>query len=52
MKKQMGYADAKKIPFVAMVGEDEMASATISLKNMQTGEQNKVSFNELLEKLK
>lgn len=52
MKKQMGYADAKKIPFVAMVGEDEMSSATISLKNMQTGEQTKVSFNELLEKLK
>ncbi|HEX2937238.1 MAG TPA: histidine--tRNA ligase [Bacteroidales bacterium] len=52
MKKQMGYADAKKIPFVAMVGEDEMSSATISLKNMQTGEQTKVSFNELLGKLR
>ncbi len=39
MKKQMNYANAKGIPFVAMVGESEISSGTISLKNMSTGEQ-------------
>jgi histidyl-tRNA synthetase len=52
MKKQMGYADAKKIPFVAMIGEDEMNSGSISLKNMTTGEQTKVTLTELIEKLR
>lgn len=51
MKKQMGYADAKKIPFVAMIGEDEMTSNLISLKNMQTGEQEKVAIDELVIKV-
>jgi histidyl-tRNA synthetase len=51
MKKQMGYADAKKIPFVAMIGEDEMTSNLISLKNMQTGEQVKVAIDELVKKV-
>jgi histidyl-tRNA synthetase len=48
MKKQMGYADAKKIPFVAMIGEEEMNTNLISLKNMQTGEQIKVSLEEAI----
>ena len=39
MKKQMNYANAKGIPFVAMMGESEISSGTISLKNMSTGEQ-------------
>ena len=39
MKKQMGYADAKGIPFVAIVGGDEMAQNKVMLKNMTTGEQ-------------
>jgi histidyl-tRNA synthetase len=39
MKKQMSYADAKNIPFVAVVGEDEIRTQKISLKNMATGEQ-------------
>jgi len=39
MKKQMGYADAKQIPFVAIVGGDEMAAGKVMLKNMTTGEQ-------------
>jgi histidyl-tRNA synthetase len=39
MKKQMSYADAKNIPFVAVVGEDEIRVQKISLKNMATGEQ-------------
>jgi len=49
MKKQMGYADAKKIPFVAIVGSDEMATQQVMLKNMLTGEQKKVTINELIE---
>ncbi len=51
MKKQMGYADAKKIPFVALVGENEMAEGTINLKNMQSGEQESVGTDELIERL-
>jgi histidyl-tRNA synthetase len=48
MKKQMGYADAKKIPYVAIVGGDEMASGEVMLKNMLTGEQQKVSLETLM----
>ena len=50
MKKQMGYADAKKIPFVAIVGENEMAENKINLKNMLTGEQTLVTIEELIER--
>jgi len=39
MKKQMGYADALSIPFVALVGETEAAEGKLNLKNMATGEQ-------------
>ncbi len=52
MKKQMTYANAKQIPFVAIVGDDEMAEGKVMLKNMITGEQAKVGANELLEKVK
>lgn len=51
MKKQMGYADAKKIPFVALVGENEIAQQKINLKNMQTGEQALLSLEEIFAKL-
>ena len=37
MKKQMSYANARQIPFVALIGEQELADGTISLKNMTTG---------------
>ncbi len=47
MKKQMGYADDKHIPYVAIVGGDEMASQTVMLKNMATGEQKQVKLDEL-----
>ena len=47
MKKQMGYADDKQIPYVAIVGGDEMASQTVMLKNMATGEQKQVKLDEL-----
>lgn len=52
MKKQMTYADNKKIPFVAIVGETELAEDKIMLKNMTTGEQEKLSIDEIIEKLK
>ena len=48
MKKQMGYADSKKIPFVAIVGESEMVEGKINLKNMLTGEQTLVTIEELI----
>ena len=51
MKKQMGYADGKKIPFVAIVGGDEMAAGKVMLKDMQSGEQQLVTLQELLEKM-
>ena len=47
MKKQMSYADAKQIPFVAIVGGDEMAQNKVMLKNMTTGEQKLVTLEEL-----
>ena len=49
MKKQMQYANAKAIPFVAMTGETEMAEGKVMLKNMVTGEQKLVSPDEILE---
>ena len=49
MKKQMGYADSKNIPFVAIVGSDEMASGEVMLKNMLTGEQQKMNIDALLQ---
>ncbi len=52
MKKQMGYADAKQIPFVAIVGGDEMAQNKVMLKNMSSGEQKLVEFDELVKQLK
>lgn len=39
MKKQMSYANAKGIPFVALVGENEMNEGKVTLKNMESGEQ-------------
>jgi histidyl-tRNA synthetase len=52
MKKQMAYADAKKIPFVILVGTEEMSSGKLTLKNMQTGEQSGKSIEEIIEELK
>jgi histidyl-tRNA synthetase len=48
MKKQMKYADDKKISFVAMVGDEEMNSGTIKLKNMESGEQSSVKLADLI----
>jgi histidyl-tRNA synthetase len=52
MDKQMKYANAKKIPFVAFVGEAEMKNNTLQLKNMQTGEQVECKIDDAIEVLK
>jgi histidyl-tRNA synthetase len=52
MKKQMGYANDKQIPYVAIVGENEMNEGKFMLKNMTTGEQNLVSAEELIQTVK
>ena len=44
MKKQLSYANARQIPFVALVGEQEMADGTVSLKNMESGKQRSLLF--------
>ena len=48
MKKQMGYADAKKINYVALVGETEIEAGKITLKNMITGEQQLLSVEDII----
>ena len=48
MKKQMAYANAQHIPFVALVGESELAENRLTLKNMETGEQQQLSIEEAL----
>ncbi len=48
MKKQMSYANAKQIPFVAIVGENEMQEGKVTLKNMTTGEQSLVTPEDLI----
>ena len=48
MKKQMSYANAKGIQFVAIVGENEMNEGKLTLKNMATGEQSLVTADELV----
>ncbi len=51
MKKQMGYANQKQIPYVAVIGGDEMDNGEVALKNMITGEQNKVKCENLISQL-
>ena len=52
MKKQMNYANAKHVAFVALTGENEIAKGKITLKNMLTGEQKLITPGELLNELK
>ena len=52
MKKQMGYANSHNIPYVAIIGEQEIADNTIALKDMTTGEQKSMTAAELTELLK
>ena len=48
MKKQMSYANAKQIPFVALAGENEMAEGKLTLKNMESGGQSLVTIDEII----
>ena len=48
MKKQMSYANAKQIPYVALAGENEMSAGKLTLKNMFSGDQQLVSAEELI----
>ncbi|MCR4853771.1 MAG: histidine--tRNA ligase [Prevotella sp.] len=51
MKKQMSYANSKQIPFVAIIGENEMAQGKLTLKNMTSGEQELITPQALLEEV-
>ena len=51
MKKQMGYANSHNIPYVAIIGESEMESNLVTLKDMNSGEQKQVTTEELKETL-
>ncbi len=51
MKKQMKYADQKEIPYVIMVGEEEMKSGQLTLKKMKSGEQSRLDFTEILNQI-
>lgn len=51
MKKQMTYANNKNIEFVAMVGDNEIAEEKVTLKNMETGDQSMLTFEEVLDKI-
>ena len=48
LKKQMSYADDKNIPFVILIGSEEMETGLLSLKNMKTGEQQKLSKQQII----
>lgn len=52
LKKQMIYANNKNIPFVILVGEEEIKSGLFTLKNMQSGEQQELELNQIIETIK
>ena len=52
MKKQMSYAADNNIPFVALIGEEEAKSGTVTLKNMERHEQNTLTPEEMISKIK
>jgi histidyl-tRNA synthetase len=51
MQKQMKYANDKKIPFVIVIGDEEMQTGLLSFKNMETGEQQKLTIEQILTQL-
>jgi len=51
MKKQMKYANDRKVPFVAVIGSNEMEAGKVQLKNMETGEQSLLTVEEVIEQL-
>ncbi len=52
MKKQMNYANRREIPFVVLAGEEEINNQVYGLKNMLTGDQEKISLDAMIQKLK
>ncbi len=52
MKKQMEYANRRKVPFVVIIGSDEIEKRSATLKNMVTGEQSSIAFDKLVDELK
>ncbi len=52
LKKQMKYADASKVPFVGLLGGQELENSTISLKNMETGAQQNINLEDLINKFR
>jgi histidyl-tRNA synthetase len=52
LKKQLDYADRREVPFVVLIGSDEMESGILTIKNMKTGEQQKLELTEIIELLK
>jgi len=52
LKKQMGYADDKHIPYVILIGSDEMQTGLLTLKDMQSGQQQKLSVEAIIELVK
>lgn len=52
LKKQMNYADKKMIPYVIMIGPDEISSGELTLKEMKSGSQQKLTLDEIIQTLK
>jgi histidyl-tRNA synthetase len=51
IKKQFDFANKKQIPFVCVIGSDEMSTQLYTLKNLATGEQEKLTIQQIIEKL-
>ena len=51
MKKQMKYANDRQVPFVVLIGDNEMETGQLALKNMETGEQEQLTVEALIERL-
>ncbi len=52
LKKQLNYADDKKIPYVILIGSEEMLSNMLSLKNMKSGDQQKLTIDQIISELR
>jgi histidyl-tRNA synthetase len=52
LKKQLDFANKKLIPFTIVIGADEMQSGALSFKNMESGEQEKLTIEQIIQKLK
>ncbi|MFD1143174.1 histidine--tRNA ligase [Larkinella insperata] len=51
VKKQLDYANAKRIPYVVLIGSEEIQTGQLTLKNMVTGEQQKLTADQIVEKI-